>query len=361
MSYKRSSFPIVITICLLLLSLAACKPGQETTAAQKNEAQTSDTKPAPSQPALAQPATSSAPAIPANLVVDVDGHKMTQEQLSSELDKRLLIMKDQIPKERLTEVKANVKKRLIDDFVIRNLLLDEIKRQKITASDNEIADAIDQMKRNLPQGVTIEELMKKNQVTREQMNEEIRLGIQINKIVLASMDGKTKPTNKEINSFYQKNKDKFLMPESVHVRHILVAKAAGDDEKTKVEKREKAEELRKQLIGGADFAETALKSSDCPSKQAGGDLGTFPRGQMVKPFEDAAFSQKINEIGPVVETDFGYHIIQVLEKKSQKTMNLDGELKEKILTFLTKQKQQEAFERLLKTLRDKAKIVYYGQ
>jgi peptidyl-prolyl cis-trans isomerase C len=107
--------------------------------------------------------------------------------------------------------------------------------------------------------------------------------------------------------------------------------------------------------------ETALKSSDCPSKQAGGDLGTFQRGQMVKPFEDAAFSQKKDEIGPVVETDFGYHIIQVLEKSSSKTMNLDSEAKEKITAFLTQQKQQEAFDRLVKGLREKARIVYPGQ
>ena len=151
------------------------------------------------------------------------------------------------------------------------------------------------------------------------------------------------------------------MPESVHVRHILVAKAAGDDEKAKTEKKAKADDLRKQLLGGADFAKTALTSSDCPSKQTGGDLGTFTRGQMVKPFEDTAFSQKKGEIGPVVETDFGYHVIQVLEKNSSKTMSLDAEAKEKITAFLTQQKQQQAFDLMVKGLRDKARIVYYGQ
>jgi parvulin-like peptidyl-prolyl isomerase len=80
---------------------------------------------------------------------------------------------------------------------------------------------------------------------------------------------------------------------------------------------------------------------------------------MVKPFEDAAFSQKKNEIGPVVETDFGYHVIQVLEKNSPKTMTLDGDTKGKISAFLTQQKQQQAFDALLKNLREKARVVYY--
>jgi len=352
---------ILITICLLLLSVTACKPAGEKPAPATSDTQVAAAPQPPPQQPLPQSPASQATAIPANLVVDVNGHKMTKEQLNAELEKRILLVKDQIPKERLQEVKANVRKRLIDDFVVRNLLLDEINRQKITATDQDVREAVDQLKSNLPQGVTLEDLMKKNQLTKEQMNEEIRTGVQINKLVLASMGGKTKPTNKEINTFYQKNKDKFQMPESLHARHILVAKAAGDDEKTREEKKAKADDLRKQLLGGADFAETALKSSDCPSKQAGGDLGAFPRGQMVKPFEDAAFSQKKGEIGPVVETDFGYHIIQVLEKNNSKTMDLDSEMKEKILTFLSQQKQQEAFERLVKSLREKAKIVYDGK
>jgi peptidyl-prolyl cis-trans isomerase C len=352
---------IFITICLFLLSLAACNPGGEKPAAPKSDAPVTAPTPLAAQQPLPQSPASPDAAIPANLVVDVNGHRMTQEQLNAELSKRLLAMKDQIPQDRLQQAKDSIKKRLVDDFVIRNLLMDEVNRLKITATDKDVGEAVDQLKSTLPPGVTIDDLMKRNQVTSEQMHEEIRFGIRINKMVLASMGGKTKPTDKEITSFYQKNKDKFKLPESVHVRHILVAKAAGDDEKTKAEKKAKADDLRKQLLGGADFAKTALTSSDCPSKQAGGDLGTFTRGQMVKPFEDAAFSQEKGETGPVVETDFGYHVIEVLEKNSSKTMNLDGEAKEKITAFLTQQKQQQAFDRMIKGLRDKARIVYYGQ
>ncbi|MBA4396905.1 MAG: hypothetical protein C0394_05925 [Syntrophus sp. (in: bacteria)] len=362
MPHRRGLTYTVMTVCLLLLSLIACNPREEKPAASKSDSPVAAAPQLPpaQQPQQQAPASPGA-AIPANLVVDVNGHKMTKEQLDAELEKRMLVVKDQIPKERLQEVRAKAKQRLIDDFVVRNLLLGEINLQKIAATDQDVREAFDQLKSNLPQGVTIEELMKKNQLTQAQMNEEVRVGIQINKLVLASMGGKTKPTNKEINAFYQKNQDKFQMPESVHARHILVSKAAGDDEKTKAEKKAKADDLRKQLLAGADFAETAIKSSDCPSKQAGGDLGAFARGQMVKPFEDAAFSQKKGEIGPVVETDFGYHIIQVLEKNNSKTMALDSEMKEKILAFLTQQKQQEAFERLVKNLREKANIVYPGR
>jgi len=201
--------------------------------------------------------------------------------------------------------------------------------------------------------------MKKNKITKEKMRQEIAFGLKVNKLVLSQPKAKEKPTEKEIQSFYKKNKEKFQMPESVRVRHILIAKTAGDDEKVKQEKKNKAEGLRKQLLAGGNFAELAKSNSDCPSKQAGGDLGTFTRGQMVKPFEDAAFSQKVNDIGPVVETDFGYHVLQVQEKNSTKTMPLDTRTKDMITSFLQRQKQQEAFNAMVRDLRSKANVILY--
>jgi len=147
----------------------------------------------------------------------------------------------------------------------------------------------------------------------------------------------------------------------VHARHILVSKNPGDDDKTKTGKKAKAEMLRKQLLQGVDFADLAAKNSDCPSKSSGGDLGTFSRGQMVKPFEDAAFNQKVKVIGPVVETDFGYHIIQVMEHNDAKIIGFDNKIKGEIASFLQQQKRQDIFAEILKKLRAKATIIVQGK
>jgi len=89
--------------------------------------------------------------------------------------------------------------------------------------------------------------------------------------------------------------------ESVRCAHILVK-----DEGT-------ARSLLEEIKAGADFAEKARKHSECPSgKQAGGDLGSFERGQMVKPFEEAAFALEPGEMSDLVKTQFGYHIIKRL-------------------------------------------------
>ena len=104
---------------------------------------------------------------------------------------------------------------------------------------------------------------------------------------------------------------------TVHARHILVLVPAGSDESVKMQSLAEAERIRAALIAGTDFEMTAKQHSACPSKERGGDLGSFRRGQMVKPFEEAAFSQKVGKIGPVVYTKFGYHIIQVLDREHE--------------------------------------------
>jgi peptidyl-prolyl cis-trans isomerase C len=294
------------------------------------------------------------------IAVEVDGEKMTRSQLDQDIQKRMASLKGQVPAEQLENARAEVRRTVIDEFIIRTLLNKEVSRRKLTATEKEMAEVIDAMKAQLPAGVTLEEIFKKNKIDASAMREEIGLNIRINKLVTAEPGGNAKITDKEVTDFYQKNQDQFKQPESVHARHILVAKPPGDTEKVTAGKKTKAEELQKRLVAGADFADLATKNSDCPSKQNGGDLGFFARGQMVKPFEDAAFSQQKNAIGPVVETDFGFHIIQVLEHRSAQIAKLDAETKKQISTFLEQQKKQETYDRLIKRLKAGANIVVYG-
>ncbi len=100
----------------------------------------------------------------------------------------------------------------------------------------------------------------------------------------------------------------------VHSRHIFISKPTNYNKALKAEKRQQAEHIRAELILGAEFETIATKYSDCPSKTVGGDLGIAPSDEMVKPLKDAMLNQEIGEIGPVVETSFGFHILQVLER-----------------------------------------------
>jgi peptidyl-prolyl cis-trans isomerase C len=309
----------------------------------------------------AKPAVSEKKGDAAGIAVEVDGVKMTKTQLNKEMEKKLTMLKGQIPAESLEQAKTEIRKGLVDEFVLRTLLSREVDIKKVTATEKEIAEVMEAMKSQLPAGTTLDELMKKNQIDAAKMRDEIRMNIKINKLVEQALGGKVKISDKESTEFYEKNRDKFMKPETVHARHILITRAPEDTEKIRAEKKKKAEDLRKKLLAGADFADLAAKNSDCPSKQAGGDLGTFGRGQMVKPFEDATFSQEKNAIGPVVETDFGYHIIQVLDHQAPELMKLDADAKKRIDTYLESQKRQAAFDGMVKRLKSAANIVVYGK
>ena len=112
---------------------------------------------------------------------------------------------------------------------------------------------------------------------------------------------------------------------------------------------------RKNSLQGADFAETAKAQSEGPSKDQGGDLGYFGRGQMVKPFEDAAFALEPGKVSDVVETPFGYHLIRVSDKKPETVVSYD-EVKERLANFLKNQKVQREMTQYVDELKASAKI-----
>jgi peptidyl-prolyl cis-trans isomerase D len=119
----------------------------------------------------------------------------------------------------------------------------------------------------------------------------------------------------DLRKIYETNVNQFRVAERAQARHILLM--TDEKKKNDAEVKAKAEGVLKQLRSGADFAEMAKKNSEDPgSGSKGGDLGWVTRGQMVKPFEDAVFSQKPGVIGDLVKTQYGYHIVQVTEREN---------------------------------------------
>lgn len=139
-----------------------------------------------------------------------------------------------------------------------------------------------------------------------------------------------KVTEGDLLDYYNGHKDMFKQSESVKASHILIEDEA------------KANEIVEEINAGLSFEDAAEKYSSCPSNASGGDLGYFTKGRMVPEFEAVAFEMEVGEISAPVKTQFGYHIIKVVDKKEEAIQPFD-EVKSQLSQQLMAMKQQEAY------------------
>jgi len=177
----------------------------------------------------------------------------------------------------------------------------------------------------------------------------------VQKLIDNKFADKIKVTEEESKAYYNENAAMFTQPEQVRASHILVKVDPKADEATKQAARKKIEDVQAKLKNGGDFAELAKQYSEGPSNVKGGDLGYFQHGQMVKPFEEVAFATMPGEVSDIVETNFGYHLIKVTDKKPETKTSYD-EVKDKLDEYLKREKEQKEVLKYAEELRAKAKV-----
>ncbi len=167
--------------------------------------------------------------------------------------------------------------------------------------------------------------------------------------------GKPQVTDAEVQAYYNAHQDQYQVKDQVKVRHILIAVPAGSDAKTDAAAKAKAEDVLKQIKAGGSFAELAKKDSDDPgSKDQGGELGWLDHGKTVPEFDKAAFSLPVGQTSDLVKTQFGYHIMQVEEKKTAHLRPL-SEVKAEIVPVLEQQRAGAAEQTFASALAADAK------
>lgn len=265
--------------------------------------------------------------------------------------KKVLLRGQTVP----AEQQAILDKQAVEQLISAELLYQAAAKLEIKDLDNQIDAKIAQGKARFKDEQEFKKAIKDLEMDEKGLREYTRRDLLISRFVETTFVSKAAVSEAEIRAFYDKNPDKFKRDETVKASHILIgvdSKASADDRK---KAREKAEKLKKELAGGADFAALAKGNSTDPSGQQGGDLGFFGKGQMVPPFEKAAFALKPGEISDVVETQFGYHIIKLTERKPAATTDFK-DVKAKIEEFLKGQKVNEAIQKYLDDTRKTSKI-----
>jgi parvulin-like peptidyl-prolyl isomerase len=279
------------------------------------------------------------PAGPPSVVAKVNGQKITREEFNNMLT-NYLRQQEQNGVNVSADQRLKLENDVLDSLIEYNLIVQEAKRQHFKVSRAELDKQYNKIVKQFPDKDAFRQQLKQMGLSERKFRallEEDQVYTKFGEKVR-----KVKVSAKDIADAYTQ----------VRARHILIKAEAGKEKAAEAD----AKAVLAKVKAGEDFAALAKKYSQDPgTKDKGGDLGFFGQGQMVPEFEKAAFALKKNEVSNLVKSDYGYHIIQVVDRKEAKgkdfakqKADLEKQVKEK--------KGQEAYQQLVSDLKAKAKL-----
>jgi peptidyl-prolyl cis-trans isomerase C len=311
-------------------------------------ANASTAKPAEKPPEPVKPVPATIPPV----VARVNGQNVPKSDFDRLLKQMEMQAGQPVPQARRDEVCRAV----LDQLVTYTALVQEATARKVEvtpAEAKQVSDAkIAELRKQIPDPKAFNKALAERNMTLDRLRADIRNDIAINKMMQAEVASTPAVTDAEVREFYDKNPNEFT---GLRASHILI-RPAGFDEDSKKKARAQAEDLMKQARAGADFADLARKHSADGSAQQGGDLGFFTKGSMVPAFSDAAFALKPGEVGDVVETQFGFHVIKSLERKDVPFDDASTKIRE-FLTAKHRDERQKAFVADVKS-RSKIEVMF---
>jgi peptidyl-prolyl cis-trans isomerase SurA len=277
----------------------------------------------------------------------------------SEVEKWTNPLKDEVvTKDRLEKHKQVEKlyRQVLEKLIEEKLVDQEVKKIGIKVSTKEIEATMEEVKQR--NGVTQEDLEKaltNEGLTIETYKKQIEKGLQRQKLIHWSVKIETKVGDDELKDFYKKNIDHYPANETYRPAHILfiIPKEATPEEIGEI--RKKAQKVLEKIKGGEDFGEMALHYSEDASNKNRGDLGYLKRGELVPTFEREALRLKIGEVSEIVRTEFGFHIIKLLDRKGTDPLPFE-EAKEKVRAEYYENEMEKAFRQYIATLKEKSVI-----
>ncbi len=284
----------------------------------------------------------------------VNGEAITREALEFETQRMIqqLASQGQVPSE---EMMPKLREDVLNNMIEKELLYQDSQDKKIAVPEARVQKELASIRERFPSAEEYKTALAGIGLSEEDLAREIKQGVAIEALIKEHVVEEVAVSEEESRAFYDQNEGMFQKPEQVKARHILVKTASDASEAQKAEARQKIEDVRKKAVAGEDFATLAQEYSEGPSNSRGGDLGYFSRGQMVKPFEEVAFALEKDEISDIVETQFGFHIIQVTDHQPASVVAYEA-ARVQIAERLKQEKSRRQIRDYIETLREKAEI-----
>jgi peptidyl-prolyl cis-trans isomerase C len=307
-----------------------------------------------SMAAMTLPSLAQEKQTPKAKVAAVNGALISQNDFNREMSivqQRLTGMGKSLNDSQMQELKMEVLERLIN----RELLYQESQKNGIKVEESAINEQIAALKKRFPNEDEFNKTLQNMDFSQDYLTTQITRDLAIKQFIDKQFAEKITVSDEEAKSYFDSHPEAFNSPEQVKARHILIKVDPKADESQKAASRKKTEEIQQRLKKGEEFSTLAKEYSQCPSSAEGGDLGSFQRGQMVKPFEDAVFALEPGEVSGIVETEFGYHLIKSVDKKPKASFAYN-DIKEKLQQHLKQTKVQGQVNEYVKELKKKAKV-----
>lgn len=299
------------------------------------------------------------------VVLSVNGEEITAGDVEAESARIFRSFGGQVSPFQAEEKKDEIHQQAQDNLVNKILLENAAADRGLAIDDEEMQETLEGYKSRFPDDETFQKSIADMGMSEDEFIEGWRSTLLIQKMLGAVVAEMAGVTEEKKTAHYAENREKYVQEEQVKASHILLLFGEGETEEEKQKKLVKAGELRQEALQGADFATLATENSGCPSAKNGGDLGWFGRNRMVEPFEEAAFAMQVGDVSGVVETQFGYHVIKLTDRKESRPLSYDEAAlyveQELIDEKMDRDGRKKAIDELLLGLREKAEIVVINE
>jgi len=226
-----------------------------------------------------------------------------------------------------------------ENVIERTVVLQEARSRHADIPAEDIDEVFEQVKEQLADDADV-----------QAVRDDIALRMRVDRLMAEAADAAEPPSDEDIQAFYDEHIEHMTAPEQVRASHIVKHIDGFTDKEVAYAE---ISALKAELDSGAQFDEVASRDSDCPGNS--GDLGWFPRGQMVPEFEDVVFNMDVGQVSDIFLTGFGYHIVKLYDRAGGEVTSLD-EVRDQIVAELLEQRRTRAIEDFVDKLKSGAVI-----
>ena len=289
------------------------------------------------------------------VVVRVSGEPITEKQVLSTIE--LLARQTLLKPEERSQRNSLLFKDAIENLVTVALLKNEARKQNVKVDPAKVDQQVQQYASRFPSTEEFKKALASQETTDEEMRKSIEESLSMQQVLDTATKGLPAATEQEIQKYYESNLDKFALPEKAHVAQIFLKKDPGITPEQRAEIRKKLEQIRADIESGKiSFADAADRfSEDAANAAKGGDLGTLPRGRMLRQLEEAAYAATPGTLTPVIETQAGFHLIRVIETMMAGMKTLE-DARPEIRQLLEQNTRQRAIQKYMAELKANAAI-----